>query len=440
LDDESNSSVKSKLSSSSSSNASWTISFHKNDKNEPQSNSKIKEKPKVTAATSVDSSKGNCGFYVDFGAIKEIDVKNPNMNDRKEKSHKPIHEDLLRKSTGFYIDFSSDHKAENGNGNKKIQSSDLDQIAKSKTNVSLEQEKKNIFSMFVDISGDEKFSPNALSSSFSKRKCSVDSIASTQNEKKLFERTGRTVAEESHLKDEAEVVLRRNVEMNALRRDYDQATKQRHSWTETEQQLQDKKLHKRSISVSSEHSATEGAANKPMNMQDSKIPFLSSKTSSMNIDSSMPSPMDDFSSKSLSSNYSNNSVTNSNSSNCGGGGLDLEQRKRRKDAKINETFDKSSVGSITDGILSSQDENSSSSPISTTTDTDDVTFQNNLDNPIVEIGGSSSISTVIVNQNLHHYKKNDAQSALRSNPTMDPIIEQHDNKSNAEKSHTMETL
>jgi BTB/POZ domain-containing protein 8 len=365
---ENESPVKSRLSSSSSSNASWTINFSKN---EPGSKPKV-----VPAPAAVENGKSNCGFFIDIGGYRETGSK----IDKPMVTKLTTNDDSLRKSTGFFIDFSAEAKDQMPG---KIQVTEIIEP----------QEKKNIFSMFVDISGQ---ATETLASSFSKKKASLDTITVPPP---------GNVDKNSEITDEDRdsVVRLRTAEMSALHRNFELAAKQRHSWNESEQRYDEKKSYNRSVSMTSEN-----AEPASLNL-DSKL--LSSKTSSMNIDSSIPSPLEDFSSKSLSSNYSNNSVTNSNSSNCGS--LNDRQRRRRKDVKINETFDKSSAGSITDGILSSQD--SSSSPISTTTE--EVTCcPENMEN------GAAVTSIDNVQNNL----KKSEPFGQRSNNQMEAIREQQD--------------
>ncbi|XP_063698531.1 uncharacterized protein LOC134829410 [Culicoides brevitarsis] len=79
------------------------------------------------------------------------------------------------------------------------------------------------------------------------------------------------------------------------------------------------------------------------------------------------------------------SNTNSHDGGVNGG-------KKQQDAKINETFDKSSLGSLTDGILSKD-----LSPISST-ETDDATFQRDSDGSFVPQKKSESKESIIRSQ------------------------------------------
>lgn len=76
--------------------------------------------------------------------------------------------------------------------------------------------------------------------------------------------------------------------------------------------------------------------------------------------------------------------------------------KKREDAKINETFDKSSIGSLTDGILSKD-----LSPISST-ETDDATFQRDSDGSFVPKKSDNDNS----NQSIIKSQESDMQSAM----------------------------
>lgn len=77
--------------------------------------------------------------------------------------------------------------------------------------------------------------------------------------------------------------------------------------------------------------------------------------------------------------------------------------KKRQDAKINETFDKSSLGSLTDGILSKD-----LSPISST-ETDDATFQRDSDGSFVP-----KKSDTDSNQSFVKSQESDMQSAMHT--------------------------
>lgn len=145
----------------------------------------------------------------------------------------------------------------------------------------------------------------------------------------------------------------------------------RHSWNVNQTPEYDAEMEGNS-SKKYQRSTSVNIPDKELHIHEKSIINVPSKTSSLSIGSSL-SPHEDFScSKSLSS-RSNLSISTSNTS------IDqsetkvqekLAVRKRRKEAKINETYDKSSQGSVTDEIFSNEESPTSS------TDTDDITFQN----------------------------------------------------------------
>lgn len=223
-------------------------------------------------------------------------------------------------------------------------------------------------------------------------------------------------------------------------------TGKRHSWNVNQQDEPSEaqraaKSYQRSTSVTNEKGV--------MNILE-KIPILS-KTSSMSIDSSV-SPYEDFSCSKSFSSYSNNSAT-SHSSNSSidhsgtkvplEGGVDVmtaSAKKRRKDAKMNETFDKSSQGSVTEGILS-QDESHGSS-----TDTDDVTFQNqDLVEDKVEIKRDQStgdFKTVKMETIPEISEQSPMKKAEKTSQNTMEVVEKAEKKDEDFKieAHTMESL
>lgn len=272
----------------------------------------------VDRSGSASSHKG-LGFYVSLS-----DMKPPRLADEetlsKSLNYHTVHASHdKRKATGFFVDFSNDDSSNASNTPALSASgavnSDTDSMGSKKD----EKQNKNIFSMFIDFGAEKKMTttPNPIAA---KR---TTTIPATEGAEATTTTTAVTVRE-----------------------------------------------HKRSASNSSEKGI--------MSILD-KIPLIS-KTSSMSIDTPN-SPFDDFTcSKSLSS-YSNNSLTSLSvhSSNGGGDAATVNnrqdetgnRRRRQRDAKIGETFDKSSQGSLTDGILSKN-----SSP-TLTTDNEDITYNNN---------------------------------------------------------------
>ncbi|XP_058055401.1 uncharacterized protein LOC131206744 [Anopheles bellator] len=389
----------------------------------------------------------NCGlgFYVDLGSLKTPEEEKPIT-----EVHRPrpaVRADLMKKSTGFYIDLSDGESTRSATPklsgrNDTPPPSAVPRIgdedgAPSKADSreeSMEKDRKNMFSMFIDF-GDEKNGNTTIAKPpVMLRKHSLPQAASgtsingkdppgterpnslgpsgEEGTKPYYMFIGATAA------TEPTPVVRRPIAASAATASGSQVRNEskRHSWNTStfggehsggfhERRIANSASYQRSTSVTSDRGI--------MNILD-KIPLLS-KTSSMSIDSSV-SPFEDFTcSKSELSTYSNQSVSSNSghSSNeskvspakeTDGAGPSGEPpveitpamgssvKRKRKDVKLNETFDKSSQGSVTDGILSS---NEDASPTSTTTDTDDVTFQNN---PVDEEALLAAAANGTVNQ------------------------------------------
>lgn len=284
------------------------------------------------------SSHKGLGFYVSLS-----DMKPPRLAEETLSKSLNYHttnatnlSEPKKKSTGFFVDFSN--SGSNATNTPPPVNSDAESTNKNG------DDKKNIFSMFIDF-GEEK-----------KTNGRRDSLSG-----KLATAIPKEVKPSFEHETNSPVLIRRNPSAATE----DGTDVKRHSWNTskpTETASGHVREHKRSISTSSEKGI--------MSIID-KIPLLS-KTSSMSIDTPN-SPYDDFTcSKSLSS-YSINSLTSLSIHSSVGGNMPETNKRHQKDAKINETFDKSSQGSLTDGILSKN-----SSPTSNT-DTDDVTFHNEND-------------------------------------------------------------
>lgn len=333
-----------------SSSHSWVVDFnelhiHESDDRQPKS---------------LDYSSANnaLGFYVDFNSLNSHDTKpkKPNDNTKSNKNLETIHS---KKSTGFYVDFSDNSCPETPKH--------IVQAAETKPKAAI-NDKKNIFSMFIDFNEDKSSKPEIHKAE------SVEAQEVSTNKPKLEQATSKESIDDDKDKkgcymfiESDSPVVRRRALINS------KSDVKRHSWNVNPQEglseaQRTAKKYQRSTSVTNDKGM--------MNILE-KIPILS-KTSSMSIDSSV-SPYEDFSCSKSFSSYSNNSVTTSNSSIDQSGTkilldeniMNQSSKKRRKDAKLNETFDKSSQGSITEGILSNDDSQAES------TDTDDVTFQNN---------------------------------------------------------------
>lgn len=331
--------VKPSRRKNSTSSQSWVVDF-----NELKIHESNDQQPK---SLDYSSSSQNFGFYVDFNSLNSHDTKQFTTFEETKKKLE-AEEKAAKRSTGFYVDFSDNSRPETP---KHVVAATASQ---SKAN----EKPKNIFSMFIDFNENKSDEKKAEPKKESKN---VEQVASKALQDDDKEKKGCYMFIES----DSPVVKRRNL--------ISKNDAKRHSWNVNPQDSLSEAQHasknyQRSSSVSNDKGI--------MNILE-KIPILS-KTSSMSIDSSV-SPCEDFSCSKSFSSYSNNSVTTSNSSiDQSGTKIPLDEKvmgqsvkKRRRDAKLNETFDKSSQGSITEGILSNDDSQASS------TDTDDVTFQNN---------------------------------------------------------------
>uniref|UniRef100_A0A182WKY5 BTB domain-containing protein n=1 Tax=Anopheles minimus TaxID=112268 RepID=A0A182WKY5_9DIPT len=380
------------------------------------------EKSAAVAAASINSlehsGQRSLGFFVDLGSLKTPEEeKSITVVNSRPRTARP---DLMKKSTGFYIDLSDDGSESTRSATPKLGGSKIETpppSASALTGTSRgesedrQTDRKNMFSMFIDFGGDSNAGGSGTSGKPAMpRKLSMpQSVLSGIGNGKDSVRpsslgpTGEETSKPYYMfvgSAEAQPSVMRRPNGNAAGNGAIAARNEskRHSWNTSvgeggggliggfhERRIATNNAYQRSTSVTSDRGI--------MNILD-KIPLLS-KTSSMSIDSSV-SPFEDFTcSKSELSTYSNHSIS-SNSAHSSNeskvspkegallegqpmevpadGMMVSSAKKKRKDAKINETFDKSSQGSVTDGILSS---NEDASPTSTTTDTDDVTFQNN---------------------------------------------------------------
>lgn len=341
---------------------------------------------KSAAMSSIEHNRSGLGFFVDLGSIKTPEEqKSIVVNNRAQNR---THQDLMKKSTGFYIDLS-DGESSRSNTPKltKPSTPPVKNISSDSSRAeSVEKDaKKNMFSMFIDFGNESAPKPSSVH-----RKATAQVVQSKEDDVNATPQTVPTRpanlnADEKKncymfIESESSPIVRRSNVSSVSKNE-----SKRHSWnpSSTEGTFHERRIMNREYQRSTSVTSDKGI----MNILD-KIPLLS-KTSSMSIDSSV-SPYEDFTcSKSELSTYSNhsassNSAQSSNESKVSPkdaaaaavapDGMSASTRKKRRDAKINETFDKSSQGSVTDGILSS---NEDTSPVSTTTDTDDVTFQNN---------------------------------------------------------------
>lgn len=395
---------------------------------------------KSAAISTIEHNRSGMGFYVDLGSIKTPeDEKSIVVNKRPQNR---AHQDLMKKSTGFYVDFS-DGDSSRSNTPKLTKPSTPPVKASSSSSSRAESvekdSKKNMFSMFIDIGSDALAKPSPAP-----RKLIAAPVPVKEQiiEPPTAARPADLGTEEKKncymfIESESSPIVRRS-NVSAVAR----TESKRHSWnpSSTEGTFHERRIMNREYQRSTSVTSDKGI----MNILD-KIPLLS-KTSSMSIDSSV-SPYEDFTcSKSELSTYSNQSISSNSaqSSNeskispndaVGLGAPEMTEstRKKRKDVKINETFDKSSQGSVTDGILSS---NEDTSPVSTTTDTDDVTFQNNpVDEP-----------NEILPEDDKPEPTQEIQLPLTTNKQMETIVEAVENSpkhvinGSRKAQHTMESL
>ncbi|XP_037722363.1 uncharacterized protein LOC119555183 [Drosophila subpulchrella] len=329
------------------------------------------------------SHKSGCGFYV---SLDDMDRKPPQEQTKPTAAPVAPPSQLSKsytapKSAGFFVDLSQSGKDE--------EPAPKDQeLAEAKEEA--KPEPKNIFSMFIDF-GEQKTPrsngrkeplslaqrlSSSLSSSASRR-----GVGDTEVMKSSASSTETLMAKSVNQKDMSagsgeskSLDYRCNLEppltVAALRRLSQQHRQQsdpakRHSWGSNGQPEQASGSGvgtvgndcKRSISLTA-NGATDSAGAGLMSIID-KLPIIS-KASSLSIDSSV-SPYDDFSG----SNPGLSSCSEEEQQGLAQGRI----KKRRRDAQLNETYDKSSLASVTEGILSKD-----LSPASNT-DTDDLTFQ-----------------------------------------------------------------
>ncbi|XP_036337521.1 serine-rich adhesin for platelets [Rhagoletis pomonella] len=394
---------------------------------------------------STSSHKSGCGFYV---SLEDVDKK-PSTDDLSKKPMKPQMSKSYTapKAAGFFVNLSKSEYAP----------ADEEKHAETKTEEP-SADKKNIFSMFIDIGESKKpagglprkepFSlAQRLSSSYGshaaqRRADDVmrSSASSTETlmakSSSLKANTDGEVCGESKSLD-YKCNLDPPITVAAIRRISHQQRAQndaikRHSWGNNPSKEGLACDYKRSISLTAYGESKENGGNGLMSIID-KIPLIS-KTSSLSVDSSL-SPFDEYTgSKSELSTCSNNSARNSVSGGerddevfHAGAGANIGGRvkRRRRDVQINETFDKSSLASITDGVLSKD-----MSPASTT-DTDDLTFQQDEEQAMREAASQQQP------QQLQQVPSNRSSAII-----METIIETKETSSPKKNAagHTMESL
>nr|XP_029716720.1 LOW QUALITY PROTEIN: uncharacterized protein LOC109410272 [Aedes albopictus] len=397
---------------------------------------------KSAAISSIEHNRSGLGFYVDFGSIKTPEEEKSIVANNKPQNK--AHHDLMKKSTGFYIDLSDGDSSRSNTPKLTKPGTPPVKSGSSSRAESVEKDaKKNIFSMFIDIGNEAAPKPFSAPRRFS----AASAVAPAKEEHSVGQvpvRPADLGTDEKKncymfIESESAPIVRRSNPPTVAKHE-----SKRHSWnpTTTEGTFHERRNMNREYQRSTSVTSDKGI----MNILD-KIPLLS-KTSSMSIDSSV-SPFEDFTcSKSELSTYSNHSIssTSAHSSNESkvspkdatgvmGPEMTASVKKKRKDVKINETFDKSSQGSVTDGILSSNDD---TSPVSTTTDTDDVTFQNNpADEPNALLPVDPKSPQPVQEVKLPHSIGKQMETiveAIESSPKHLP------NGNSRKAQHTMETL
>ncbi|KAH8379531.1 hypothetical protein KR009_005440 [Drosophila setifemur] len=386
------------------------------------------------------SHKSGCGFYV---SLDDMDRKPP--QEVQPKPVKVVNPSQLSKSytapksAGFFVDLSQGAQEE----------PEQPELAQAKEEP--KPEPKNIFSMFIDF-GEQKTPrsngrkeplslaqrlSSSLSSSAARRgdaevmKSSTSStetlMAKSSNQKELGVGSVAGTGESKSL--DYRCNLEPPLTVAALRRLSQQQRQQsdpakRHSWgsngpTEQTSGSGTGNDCKRSISLTANGANGMDSGAGLMSIID-KLPIIS-KTSSLSIDSSI-SPYDEY------------SGSNPGLSSCSEEEHQAQQgqariKKRRKDAQLNETYDKSSLASVTEGVLSKD-----LSPASNT-DTDDLTFQQ--DEQLAREQAELVAAAPAVLQL--------SSSSNRTSSVMETIIEAKETASpkkqvNLSNGHTMESL
>lgn len=355
------SSVQNKSSDRERSSFSWVVDL--NIKESPDDEPVIIEAEESSSLKNSNCStpKNSLGFYVDFNSLEPLpEATTPKKRDDLRKQS-------LKKSTGFYVDFSSTDVS-----CPSTPKQNTEEPTPQKRRLSESSDKSSIFNMFVDLENIDTSTNESPKVVLKDTQLDMKVDQEPQLDVKVDQEPQETTSTDVSAanKKGCFMFIENDSHVVKHRKTIPKESSKRHSWNvqtnEFEELKTNKKVYQRSTSVTINDDKFIPAS----------LPAVYSKTSSMSIGSSI-SPHEDFScSKSLSSrsnltiSTSNTSIENSETKvQCN----DLEKillRKRRKEAKINETYDKSSQGSVTDEIFSNEDNRTSS-------DTDeDVTFQN----------------------------------------------------------------
>ncbi|KAH8296550.1 hypothetical protein KR054_007639 [Drosophila jambulina] len=391
------------------------------------------------------SHKSGCGFYV---SLDDMDRK-PQEPAAKPAAGMTPPSQLSKsytapKSAGFFVDLSQSGKDEEQERKEREQAQAREEP---------KPEPKNIFSMFIDF-GEQK-TPRSngrkeplslaqrLSSSLSSSSTPQRRNGDAEVMKSSASSTETLMAKSANQKElpsaasgeSKSLDYRCNLEppltVAALRRLSQQQRQQsdpakRHSWGSNNGSAAGAGSEcKRSISLTANGNnggGTESSSSGLMSIID-KLPIIS-KASSLSIDSSV-SPYDDFSG-------SNPGLSSCSEEEQQAQAQQGRIKKRRRDVQLNETYDKSSLASVTEGVLSKD-----MSPASNT-DTDDLTFQQDEQLAKEQVGELVALPVSI---------QLTSSSSNRTSSVMETIIEAKETASPKKQvtvtlsnGHTMESL
>ncbi|XP_017029655.1 serine-rich adhesin for platelets [Drosophila kikkawai] len=383
------------------------------------------------------SHKSGCGFYVSLDDMDRKPQEQPLAKPAAGASPAPSQLSksyTAPKSAGFFVDLSQ-------SGRDEEQAQKERDLAQAREEP--KPEPKNIFSMFIDF-GEQKTPrsngrkeplslaqrlSSSLSSSTPQRrgngevevmKSSASStetlMAKSANQKELSSGESKSLDYRCNLEPPLTVAALRRLSQQQ-RQQSDPA--KRHSWGSNNGSGPGTGSEcKRSISLTANGGA-ESSSSGLMSIID-KLPIIS-KASSLSIDSSV-SPYDDFSG----SNPGLSSCSEEEQAQAQQGRI----KKRRKDVQLNETYDKSSLASVTEGVLSKD-----MSPASNT-DTDDLTFQQ--DEQLAKEQAAELVALPVSIQLT-------SSSSNRTSSVMETIIEAKETASPKKQvtlsnGHTMESL
>ncbi|XP_034121325.1 uncharacterized protein LOC117579523 isoform X3 [Drosophila guanche] len=402
------------------------------------------------------SHKSGCGFYV---SLDDMDRKpqepQPQAKPQPQPASQLSKSYTAPKSAGFFVNLSQNEAEE------EVQPKATEEKQQQQS------EQKNIFSMFIDIGGEQKTprgAPNGrkeplslaqrLSSSLSASSAAVQrrvelvgdvmksSASSTETlmaksatQKELLVQAGagesKSLDYRCNLDPPLTVAALRRISQQQRQQQQSDATK-RHSWGSNGNPEHGEVGNdcKRSISLTANGVNGNDSGAGLMSIID-KLPIIS-KASSLSVDSSL-SPYDDYSGGSNAGGLSSCSdeEQQQQQQQLVGGRL----KKRRCDAKLNETYDKSSMASVTEGVLSKD-----MSPASNT-DTDDLTFQQ--DEQLAQQQAQAQAQTQA--QEQHPLIPVQLSSSSNRTSVMDTIIEAKETASpkktaSITNGHTMESL